>query len=76
MKAVLISNNPVELGWAEAVLAEAGIASEMFDRHVSITEGSIGAIPRRLMVAQADHARAVQVLAEARRRLDAPDAGA
>lgn len=70
MKAVLTTNNTVELGWAEAVLASAGIAAEVFDRHASIVEGSISAIPRRLMVADADHARAAHVLALARADLD------
>ena len=82
MKVVLTTNNPVELGWAEAVLASAGIAAEVFDRHASVVEGSISAIPRRLMVADADHARAEDVLATARAELgdagpdtdDGPDA--
>lgn len=74
MKVVLTTNNPVELGWAEAVLASAGIAAEVFDRHASVVEGSISAIPRRLMVADADHARATDLLATARAELDGPDA--
>lgn len=76
MKAVLTSNNPVELGWAEAVLAEAGIRAEVFDRHASIVEGSIGAIPRRLMVADADLGRAARVLTAARSELGTGDDGA
>ena len=72
MKAVLKSNDPVELGWAEAVLAEAGITSHVFDRHTSIVEGSIGAIPRRLMVADADEKRAELALNAARAALDTP----
>ena len=73
MKVVLKSNNMVELGWAQAVLGEANIAAEVFDRHASIVEGSIGAIPRRLMVSDADFARATQTLANARAALDPPD---
>ncbi len=76
MKVVLTTNNPVELGWAEAVLADAGIRAEVFDRHASIVEGSIGAVPRRLMVADADFARAEQVLAVARSELGDTNAGA
>jgi hypothetical protein len=76
MKVVLTTNNPVELGWAETVLADAGIRAEVFDRHASIVEGSIGAVPRRLMVADADFARAASALAAARSELEGDDAGA
>jgi hypothetical protein len=37
----------------------------VLDAHTSIIEGSIGAIPRRLMVGDADHRRAVEMLAAA-----------
>ena len=40
-----------------------GIDAVVLDTHTSIIEGSIGAIPRRLMVATADHARAQALLA-------------
>ncbi len=73
MKIVLKTNNQVELGWAQLVLSEAGIWAEIFDRHSSIVEGSIGAIPRRLMVGDADFAAAEQSLAAARAALDQPD---
>ncbi len=74
MKVVLKTNNWVEMGWAQSVLAEAEIKSEVFDRHASIVEGSIGAIPRRLMVTDKDMAKAERVLAAARAALDTPDA--
>ncbi|MCA8930283.1 MAG: DUF2007 domain-containing protein [Alphaproteobacteria bacterium] len=76
MKAVLTTNNAVELGWAETVLAAAGIRTEVFDRHASVTEGSIGALPRRLMVPDRDLARATAALQQARAALDRPDADA
>ena len=40
----------------------------LLDGHTSAVEGSIGAIPRRLVVATEDEARARQVLKEAGRR--------
>jgi hypothetical protein len=46
-------------------LADAGIAAVVLDAHASAIEGSIGAIPRRLMVAAEDEQRARRVLAEA-----------
>jgi hypothetical protein len=60
------TNNMVDLSWAQAVLDGAGIASFVFDAHSSIVEGSIGAIPQRLMVSDEDEERAIQVLDSAR----------
>jgi hypothetical protein len=65
MKVLLLSNDLVRLSWVQALLASAGIEAVLLDTHTSIIEGSIGAIPRRLMVADADHARARALLAEA-----------
>jgi Putative prokaryotic signal transducing protein len=65
MKELFRTNDFVRLSWAEALLASAGIAAIVLDTHTSIIEGSIGAIPRRLMVSDDDHARARAVLAAA-----------
>ena len=65
MREVLRSNDAVRLSWLIALLADAGIAAVVFDAHMSIVEGSIGALPRRLMVGDDDHARALEVLADA-----------
>jgi hypothetical protein len=65
MKELFRTNDPVRLSWAEAVLSAAGIGSVVLDTHTSIIEGSIGAIPRRLMVEEGDHARARQLIAAA-----------
>jgi hypothetical protein len=46
-------------------LSSAGIETVVLDRHTSIIEGSIGAIPRRLMVPDAEWTRARELLAEA-----------
>lgn len=70
MKAVLRTNNLVELTWARAMLRDAGIRSEVFDAHNSMAEGSIGAIPRRLMVEDVDESRANWVLKTARDDLE------
>jgi hypothetical protein len=50
MQAVLKTNDPVLLNFAQAVLADAGISAEVFDSHMSIMDGSLGILPRRLMV--------------------------
>ena len=69
MKPVLRTNNLVELSWAQAVLAEAGVDAFVFDAHNSFAEGSIGAIPRRLMVEDVDESRAEWILRTARAAL-------
>jgi hypothetical protein len=62
---MVTTNNMVRLSFLHALLADAGIAATVLDAHASAVEGSIGAIPRRLVVAAADAARARRVLAEA-----------
>jgi hypothetical protein len=58
MKELLRTNDPVHLTWAMARLAQAGIDCVVLDQHTSIVEGSIGAIQRRLVVAERDYRRA------------------
>ncbi|MDX2234636.1 MAG: DUF2007 domain-containing protein [Hyphomonadaceae bacterium] len=62
MRVVLLTNDPVRLSFAEAALRSEGVASVTLDAATSAAEGSIGAIPRRLVVAAADEATARQVL--------------
>lgn len=65
MKELLRTNDVVRLSWAQALLRDAGIETVVLDQHTSLVEGSIGAIPRRLMVAEQDHGRAKVLLAAA-----------
>lgn len=65
MRDVLRTNDPVLLNFAEALLADAGIRAVVFDTHMSIMDGSLGVLPRRLMVSEEDFARARNVLAGA-----------
>jgi hypothetical protein len=65
MRVVITSNNPVRLNFIAVLLADAGIPSVLLDSHTSNVEGSIGAIRRRLAVADEDERRALAVLAEA-----------
>lgn len=62
MKEVLRTNDLVLLSYASHVLAEAGIEATVFDAHMSAVEGSIGALPRRLMVQDDDIVRALREL--------------
>ena len=54
MIAILKTVNPATLNFAQAVLKEADIPFFVMDQNVSIIEGSIGIIPRRLMVVDED----------------------
>jgi hypothetical protein len=63
MKELLRINDPVRLSWLRALLKDSGVDSLVFDDHTSLVEGSIGAIPRRLMVAEQDYRRARALLA-------------
>jgi putative signal transducing protein len=63
VKELLRTNDPVRLSWLQALLRDAGIDSVVLDHHTSLVEGSIGAIPRRLMVAARDLGRARALLA-------------
>jgi hypothetical protein len=65
VRVLLTSNDPVRLSFLTALLADAGVTAVVLDAHASAVEGSIGAIPRRLVVADADAMRARRVLAEA-----------
>ena len=65
MKELLRSNDPVLLSWVEALLADSRIGSVLLDVHTSIIEGSISAIPRRLMVGDDDFSTARRLLADA-----------
>lgn len=51
MEELLRTNDVVALGLMCGLLDQAGLLHMIADHHVSVLEGSIGAIPRRLMVA-------------------------
>jgi hypothetical protein len=65
MKEIFRTNDPVKLSWLIALLADEAIEAVVFDTHTSVVQGSIGALPRRLMVENADYERALYVLRRA-----------
>jgi hypothetical protein len=67
---LLRTNDLVLLSFLQALLADAGIGSQIADQHTSVLEGSIGAIPRRLMVDEDDLIPARRLVAEAGYALD------
>lgn len=62
MRAILKTNDPVLLNFAEALLRDAGIDAVVFDTEASIMDGSMGMLPRRLMVSDDDLERARAIL--------------
>ena len=64
MREILRTNDPVLISYAQSLLKDVGIDSVVFDSHTSILEGSIGAIPRRIMVIDEDADRALSILAD------------
>lgn len=47
---LLRTNDMVLISYVSALLADAGVDAVVLDGHMSVLEGSIGAIPRRIMV--------------------------
>ncbi|MGH6853898.1 MAG: DUF2007 domain-containing protein [Aestuariivirga sp.] len=65
MEQLLRSNDPVYLSYVTHLLSEEGVEHMLLDSYTSAVEGSIGAIPRRLMVDGADLDRARRILGNA-----------
>ena len=65
MRELLVTNDLVLLSFVETLLAEAGIERVIFDRHMSLMEGSIGILPRRLLVSRIDWGRAARIMDDA-----------
>ncbi len=62
MKELLRSTDPVKLAMASALLEGEGITAFEWDVHMSVLEGGLGILPRRLMVHPRDHFRACAIL--------------
>jgi len=62
MKELLRTTDPTIIAFAQMLLRGEDIACFEFDVNSSILEGSIGILPRRLMVADYDHFEATVVM--------------
>jgi hypothetical protein len=62
MKELLRSNDPVLISYVSALLEEESIDFIVADLNMSVLEGSIGALPRRVLVASGSIAAARQIL--------------
>jgi len=65
MKILLQTNDAVLISFVESLLNEANIHHAVLDGHMSVMEGSLGVLPRRVLVEDADWRRAVQLIKEA-----------
>ncbi|MEL6915280.1 MAG: DUF2007 domain-containing protein [Pseudomonadota bacterium] len=62
MRELLRSNDPTVIAFAEALLSGEDIAVFVMDANMSVLEGSIGVLPRRMMVADRDFFMAEAIL--------------
>jgi len=65
MQEIMRTNDVVLISYASSLLQGEGIGAFVFDENASILGGSIGALPRRLMVADDDVPLARQLLGDA-----------
>lgn len=65
MKAVLKTNDVVLLSFAQSLLKDAQIETLLLDENASIMDGSLGILPRRLMVSDDDFRQAQRILRDA-----------
>jgi hypothetical protein len=62
MEEIVRTTDPTLIAFASVLLRGEDIDCFEFDVHMSILEGSLGVLPRRLMVARADAFRARAIL--------------
>ena len=65
MKELLRTNDPALINYVESLMSEAEIDYLLADQHASIMDGSIGALPRRILVPDDDFNQAVRIMREA-----------
>lgn len=65
MRELVRTNDPVLISFLEAFLKSEGIACFLLDQNMSILDGSLGILPRRLMVETGNLQRAIQLLRQA-----------
>jgi len=65
MKEIIRTNDQVLISYVEVLLRDAGIECLVADQNMSVLDGSIGALPRRVLVADSDAEEARGVLTDA-----------
>ena len=62
MKELFSTNDITKFVYAETILNSNNIVSFALDQNISVLEGSIGILPRRLMVLENDYEQALDLL--------------
>ena len=62
MKELFSTNDITQFVYAETILNSNDIVSFTLDENISVLEGSIGILPRRLMVLDSDYEQALELL--------------
>ncbi|MEM1370816.1 MAG: DUF2007 domain-containing protein [Pseudomonadota bacterium] len=65
MRELVRTNDPVLISFLQVLLKDAGIRAVVLDENMSVLEGSIGVLPRRVLVDADDLHRARRTLEEA-----------
>lgn len=61
---IIRTNDPVVISFAQSLLRDAGIGCFVADQNMSVMEGTIGIIARRIMVAAEDERQARRILSD------------
>jgi Putative prokaryotic signal transducing protein len=65
MKELVRTNDAVLISFVEALMRDAGIGYLVADQNMSVLDGSLGILPRRIMVEAEEIERAKKILADA-----------
>ncbi|WP_062011316.1 DUF2007 domain-containing protein [Aureimonas sp. AU4] len=65
MLELIRTNDPVLLSFVQSLLKDAGIGHFLADSHMSVLDGSIGVLPRRLLVDGEEIERARRLVRDA-----------
>lgn len=65
MREIVRTNDEILLGFLQCLLEDASIATVVLDRNMSALEGSVGILPRRLLVNEDSYAQACRLLEDA-----------
>ncbi len=65
MEELLRTNDAVLISFVRALMRDAGIRHVIADQNMSVLEGSVGVLPRRILVVEDDVAAARRVLRQA-----------
>lgn len=65
MRVLVLTNDLILISAIEALLKSARIRHVVLDQHMSAVEGSLGMLPRRILVDDDQHFAAQDLLAEA-----------